>query len=67
MNSRTARDRPGRSQGETDDAGWAGILTFPRQLSVHGGVLAVEPAPELAPTAAPGCHRGAAGTLAVPP
>ncbi|MGP4031762.1 glycoside hydrolase family 32 protein [Pseudarthrobacter sp. 1C304] len=59
-------DRPGRSQAETDRAGWAGILTFPRQLSVHGGVLAVEPAPELSAYRGDMLHRGAAGTLALP-
>lgn len=58
--------RPGRSQAETDDAGWAGILTFPRQLSVHGGVLAVEPAPELRAYRGARLHRGAAGTVALP-
>ena len=61
-----AEGRPGRSQAETDDAGWAGILTFPRQLSVHGGVLAVEPAPELRAYRGARLHRGAAGTLALP-
>ncbi|MET1065459.1 MAG: glycoside hydrolase family 32 protein [Arthrobacter sp.] len=58
--------RPGRSQAETDGAGWAGILTFPRQLSVHGGVLAVEPAPELRAYRGARLHHGAAGTLALP-
>ncbi|WP_144671357.1 glycoside hydrolase family 32 protein [Arthrobacter sp. U41] len=57
---------PGRSPEEIDDAGWAGVLTFPRQLSVHGGVLAVEPAPELRAYRGARLHRGAAGTLAVP-
>ncbi|MDZ4090143.1 MAG: glycoside hydrolase family 32 protein [Arthrobacter sp.] len=59
-------DRPGRSQSEIDDAGWAGILTFPRQLSVHGEVLAVEPAPELLAYRGDRLHHGAAGTLALP-
>ncbi len=58
---------PGRSPEEIDDAGWAGILTFPRQLSVHGGVLAVEPAAELRAYRGARLHRGAAGTLSVPP
>ncbi|MET4134155.1 glycoside hydrolase family 32 protein [Pseudarthrobacter sp. PvP090] len=61
-----AEGRPGRSQADTDDAGWAGILTFPRQLSVHGGVLAVEPAPELRAYRGARLHRGAAGTVALP-
>ncbi|HSN37228.1 MAG TPA: GH32 C-terminal domain-containing protein, partial [Arthrobacter sp.] len=47
--------------------GWAGILTFPRQLSVHGGVLAVEPAPELRAYRGERLHHGAAGTFSVPP
>ena len=58
--------RPGRRQEEIDDAGWAGILTFPRQLSVRGGVLAVEPAPELRAYRGSRLHRGAAGTMALP-
>lgn len=59
-------DLPGRAAEQTDDAGWAGILTFPRQLSVHGGALAVEPAAEL--TAYRGTQRyaAAAGTLTLP-
>ncbi|MHA7221427.1 glycoside hydrolase family 32 protein [Arthrobacter sp. RHLT1-20] len=62
----SAGGRPGRSQQETDDAGWAGLLTFPRQLSVHGGALAVEPAPELRAYRGGQLHRGAAGSLALP-
>lgn len=57
---------PGRSQQETEDAGWAGILTFPRQLSVHGGALAVEPAAELQAYRGARLRAGAAGTLALP-
>ena len=56
----------GRSQKQTDDAGWAGILTFPRQLSVHGGALAVEPAAELQACRGTRLHAGAAGTLTLP-
>jgi len=62
-----SEDRPGRSQADTDDAGWAGILTFPRQVSVHGEVLAVEPAPELLAYRGDRLHHGAAGTFPVPP
>jgi beta-fructofuranosidase len=58
--------RPGRSQEETDDVGWAGILTFPRQLSVHGGAIALEPAPELLAYRGAQLRHGAAGTLALP-
>ncbi len=58
--------RPGRSQEQTDAAGWAGILTFPRRLSVHGGALAVEPAPELLAFRGRQLRHGAAGTLTLP-
>ncbi|MFC7849561.1 glycoside hydrolase family 32 protein [Arthrobacter sp. NPDC057388] len=44
--------RRGRSQDEIDAAGWAGVLTFPRELSVVDGALAVTPAPEV------GAYRG---------
>jgi beta-fructofuranosidase len=59
-------ERPGRSQEQTDDAGWAGILTFPRQLAVHGGALAAEPAAELQAYRGARLHAGAAGTLTLP-
>ncbi|WP_426979150.1 glycoside hydrolase family 32 protein [Pseudarthrobacter sp. O4] len=62
-----SEDRPGRSPEQTDDAGWAGVLTFPRQLSAHGGALAVEPAAELRAYRGVQHHTGAAGTLALPP
>ncbi|MCO4253852.1 glycoside hydrolase family 32 protein [Pseudarthrobacter cellobiosi] len=39
--------RRGRSQAEIDAAGWAGVLTHPRLLSVVDGALAVAPAPEV--------------------
>jgi len=39
--------RRGRSQEEIDAAGWAGVLTHPRLLSVVDGELAVAPAPEV--------------------
>lgn len=64
---RGSEDRPGRSQEETDDAGWAGVLTFPRRLSVHGGALAVEPAPEITAYRGRQRLRSAAGTLPLPP
>ena len=60
-------DRPGRTPDETDAAGWAGVLTFPRQISVHGGALAVEPAAELRAYRGPQRHAGAAGPLGLPP
>ncbi|WP_306908686.1 glycoside hydrolase family 32 protein [Arthrobacter sp. B3I9] len=58
--------RPGRSRADTDDAGWAGILTLPRELSVHGGTLAVEPAAELQAYRGTRLYAGAAGTLPLP-
>jgi beta-fructofuranosidase len=39
--------RRGRNQDEIDAAGWAGVLTHPRLLSVVDGSLAVAPAPEV--------------------
>ncbi|WP_166850609.1 glycoside hydrolase family 32 protein [Isoptericola sp. BMS4] len=37
----------GRGQDEVDAAGWAGALTFPREVSLDGGRLASRPAREL--------------------
>jgi len=37
----------GRSENQVRDAGWAGVLTFPRELSVADGVLGSRPAREL--------------------
>ncbi len=59
--------RAGRSQAEVDAAGWAGVLTLPRVLAVHGGSLAVEPAPELRAYRGRRVFSGAAGTLPVGP
>lgn len=39
-----ARER--RSQEASDAAGWAGLLTWPRELSLRGGRLISTPAPE---------------------
>lgn len=36
-----------RTQEESDAAGWAGLLTFPRELAVEDGNLVVSPAREL--------------------
>ncbi|MHC6594087.1 glycoside hydrolase family 32 protein [Arthrobacter sp. C152] len=58
--------RRGRSQDQIDAAGWAGVLTFPRELTVVDGALAVSPAPEIS------AYRGelrasrASGTVPVP-
>lgn len=59
--------RRGRSQDEIDAAGWAGVLTHPRLLSVVDGSLAVAPVPEV------DAYRGAqlasqvAGSVELPP
>lgn len=37
----------GRSDTQVHDAGWAGVLTFPRELFLVDGVLAARPAGEL--------------------
>jgi beta-fructofuranosidase len=67
VNEGPGRDgRRGRSQDQIDAAGWAGVLTFPRELSVVDGALAVSPAPEIE------AYRGeltaelAAGTVELP-
>jgi beta-fructofuranosidase len=36
-----------RTDQQVADAGWAGVLTFPRELYVHGRILGVRPAREL--------------------
>ena len=37
----------GRGPDEIEAAGWAGVLTFPRELYLHDGALASRPAAEL--------------------
>lgn len=37
----------GRSEAQVREAGWAGVLTFPRELYVRDGVLGCRPAAEL--------------------
>ena len=37
----------GRGLDEIESAGWAGVLTFPRELYLHNGALASRPAAEL--------------------
>ena len=41
----------GRSAQQIADAGWAGVLTFPRELYLRDGVLGVRPATELSSAA----------------
>lgn len=58
--------RRGRSQEEIDAAGWAGVLTFPRVLSVVDDALAVAPAPEIVAYRGAAMARGASGTVSLP-
>ncbi|SDT57954.1 beta-fructofuranosidase [Pseudarthrobacter equi] len=59
--------RRGRSQEEIDAAGWAGVLTFPRELSVVDGTLAVTPAPEIEAYRGDQVARSAEGRVELPP
>jgi beta-fructofuranosidase len=58
--------RRGRTQEEIDDAGWSGVLTHPRLLSVVDGALAVSPAPEVLAYRGAAVAAGAAGSVVVP-
>ncbi|MDI2035870.1 glycoside hydrolase family 32 protein [Paenarthrobacter nitroguajacolicus] len=58
--------RRGRTQEEIDDAGWSGVLTHPRVLSVVGDALVVAPAPEVSAYRGALVATGAAGSVAVP-
>jgi beta-fructofuranosidase len=59
--------RRGRSQDEIDAAGWAGVLTHPRFLSVEDGALVVAPAPEVDAYRGPVLAAGASGAVDLPP
>ena len=59
--------RRGRSQDEIDAAGWAGVLTFPRELSVVDGALAVSPAPEVEAYRGQQTARQAGGVVVLAP
>ncbi|WP_437771178.1 glycoside hydrolase family 32 protein [Arthrobacter sp. KNU40] len=59
--------RRGRSQDEIDAAGWAGVLTHPRFLSVEDGALVVAPAPEVEAYRGAVLASGASGTVPLPP
>ncbi|MBT2536905.1 glycoside hydrolase family 32 protein [Arthrobacter sp. ISL-69] len=59
--------RRGRSQDEIDAAGWAGVLTFPRELSVVDGALAVSPASEVSAYRGALTASQAAGSVVLPP
>lgn len=58
--------RRGRTQEEIDDAGWSGVLTHPRLLSVVDGALAVAPAPEIGAYRGASVASGASGSVVVP-
>ncbi len=58
--------RRGRTQEEIDDAGWSGVLTHPRVLSVVDGALAVTPAPEVFAYRGASVASGATGFVVVP-
>lgn len=58
--------RRGRDQAEIDAAGWAGVLTFPRELSVLNGALAVNPAPEVEAYRGELLASNAGGTVVLP-
>lgn len=58
--------RRGRTQEEIDDAGWSGVLTHPRELSVVDGALVVAPAPEVSGFRGALVASAAAGAVAVP-
>jgi beta-fructofuranosidase len=59
--------RRGRSQEEIDAAGWAGVLTFPRELSVAGDSLVVTPVPEVEGYRGVQTAAQATGTVVLPP
>lgn len=59
--------RRGRSQEEIDAAGWAGVLTHPRLLSVVDGALAVAPAPEVDAYRGEQLAAQAGGNIVLPP
>jgi len=58
--------RRGRSQDEIDAAGWAGVLTFPRELSVVDGALAVSPAREIAAYRGQSVAKARGGSVVLP-
>jgi len=58
--------RRGRTQEEIDDAGWSGVLTHPRVVSVVDGALAITPAPEVEAYRGTAVASGAGGSVALP-
>ncbi|MBP1135172.1 beta-fructofuranosidase [Arthrobacter sp. PvP023] len=59
--------RRGRSQDEIDAVGWAGVLTYPRELSVVDGALVVRPAHEIDAYRGMPVASRAGGTVQLPP
>ncbi|MDQ0869531.1 beta-fructofuranosidase [Arthrobacter sp. V1I9] len=58
--------RRGRSQDEIDAAGWAGVLTHPREISAVDGALAISPAPEIDAYRGRRISRAAGGEVVLP-
>lgn len=58
--------RRGRTQEEIDDAGWSGVLTHPRIVSVVDGALEVTPAPAVTAYRGAPVATAAAGSVVVP-
>ena len=58
--------RRGRTQEEIDDAGWSGVLTHPRVVSVVDGALTVTPVPEVGAYRGASVATGTAGSVELP-
>ncbi|WP_454811260.1 glycoside hydrolase family 32 protein [Paenarthrobacter nitroguajacolicus] len=58
--------RRGRTEEEIDDAGWSGVLTHPRVVSVVDGALVVSPVPEVEAYRGASVATRAAGSVVVP-
>ena len=54
----------GRSENQVRQAGWAGVLTFPRELYLADGALGARPAAELESLRGPALRLGSGGPLA---
>lgn len=59
--------RRGRTQEEIDDAGWAGVLTHPRELSVDGDSLVAAPVPGINAYRGTQVASGVGGPVLLPP
>lgn len=58
--------RRGRTQEEIDDAGWSGVLTHPRVVSVADGALVISPAPEIPAYRGGSLAVGTVGSVSLP-